>query len=46
MTLDELKQIKDSLSQGVIVSKPSWIEVLEWAIELTKHHEGKEKKDE
>lgn len=42
MTLQELQQIKDSLSQGVMIHKGKWLEVLEWAIELTKHHDGVE----
>ena len=42
MQLEELQQIKDSLSQGVMIHKGKWIEVLEWAIELTKHHERRE----
>lgn len=46
MTLNELQQIKDSLDKGVMIHKGKLVEVLEWAIELTKHHEGKEKKDE
>lgn len=33
MTLDELKQIKDSLSQGVMIHKGKWLEVLDAAIE-------------
>lgn len=39
MTLQELQQIKDSLSQGVMIHKGKWLEVLEWAITLTEHHE-------
>lgn len=34
MTLSELKQIKDSLDKGVIVSKATWLLVLEHAIKL------------
>ena len=33
MTLQELQQIKDSLSQGVMIHKGKWIEVLDAAIE-------------
>lgn len=43
MTLEELKQIKDSLDKGVIVSKPSWLEVLDVAIEGAKLKEQLEK---
>lgn len=32
MTLQELQQIKDSLSQGVMIHKGKWIEVLDAAI--------------
>lgn len=39
MRLEKLQEIKDSIDKGVIVSKPSWLEVLDWAIELTKDHE-------
>lgn len=39
MTLEELKQIKDSLSQGVMIHKGKWLEVLDAAIE------GKEPKE-
>ncbi len=42
MTLKELQEIKGRLDQGVILHKGQWLEILEWAIELTKHHEGKE----
>lgn len=37
MTLEELKQIKDSLSQGVMIHKGKWIEVLDTAIELAEN---------
>ena len=33
MKLEELKQIKDSLDKGVIVSKKTWLRVLDAAIE-------------
>lgn len=40
MTLNELQQVKKDLAQGVLVSKQTWNQVLEWSIELTKHHEA------
>lgn len=40
MTLDELKQIKDSLSQGVMIHKGKWLEVLDAAIEAKKFEAG------
>jgi len=42
MTLHELQALKTRLDQGVILHKGQWLEILAWAIELTKHHEGKE----
>lgn len=41
MTLNELQSLKTRLDQGVILHKGQWLEILEWAIELTKHHEGR-----
>jgi hypothetical protein len=40
MNLQELQQVKKDLDQGVLVSKKTWLQVLEWATELTKHHEA------
>jgi len=40
MTLNELEQVKKDLTQGVLVSKQTWNQVLEWATELTRHHEA------
>lgn len=39
MKLEDLQQIKDSLSQGVMIHKGKWLEVLDAAIE------GKEPKE-
>lgn len=40
MTMEELQQVKKYTEQGIMVSKSTWANVLNWAIELTKHHEG------
>lgn len=40
MTLDKLKQIKDSIDKGVIVSKKTWLRVLDAAIEAKKFEAG------
>lgn len=42
MTLTELTELKSRRDQGVLISREQWYEVLLWAIELTKHHEGVE----
>lgn len=34
MTLQELQQIKDSLSQGVMIHRKRWLEVLEHAVNV------------
>jgi len=39
MTLKELKQVKADVDNGIMVSKSTWLNVLEWAITLTEHHE-------
>jgi len=33
MTLDELKQIKKDVSNGIVISRSSWLKVLDAAIE-------------
>jgi hypothetical protein len=40
MTLNELLQVKKDREQGIIISPKTLANVLEWAIELTKHHEA------
>lgn len=44
MTLQELIELKDRRATGVLIHREKWTEILEWAIELTKHHEGHDKK--
>lgn len=39
MTLEELKQVKADVDNGIMVSKGTWLKLLEWAIALTEHHE-------
>lgn len=40
MTLQELNDLKSRLDMGVMLHKSAWLEILDWAIEVTKHHEG------
>lgn len=45
MTLEELKQVKADVDKGIMVSKGTWLKVLEWAITLTEHHEDRDWKN-
>lgn len=45
MTLEELKQVKADVDNGIMVSKGKWLKLLEWAIALTEHHEDKDWKN-
>lgn len=40
MTLQELTELKARRETGVLIDRLKWAEILDWAIELTKHHEG------
>jgi len=42
MTLAELEQIQKDRENGIIISRPKIKELLDWAIQLTRHIEGKE----
>lgn len=42
MTLEELEQVKADVANGVIVSKQTWLNVLEQAIKLQYEYEAED----
>lgn len=42
MTLNELEQLKARRETGVLIDRLKWAEILDWAIVLTAHHEGRQ----
>lgn len=42
MLLQELIDLKARRDQGVLIDRLKWGEILDWAIEVTAHHEGVE----